>query len=140
MMSRPDWIGGEPQADLVEQRQQERHSADAQAGEKAAAYRGAEGANAKQAQLQQRIRNPPCMQQITREQRERNRQQSQDFADAQRMFTEDLQHIRQQSDAGTEEDEPHNIERMGFALRDSRADAYRPSADLKGRWVYSRRR
>ena len=29
------------------------------------------------------------------------------------MFTENLQHIRQQSDAGTKEDQPHNIKRRG---------------------------
>jgi hypothetical protein len=33
------------------------------------------------------------------------------------MFTEDLQHIRQQSDAGTEEDEADDIERVGFSSR-----------------------
>ena len=47
-----------PKANLVEQRQEKGHSADAQACEKAAAYRRAEGANAKQTQLQQRIRVP----------------------------------------------------------------------------------
>ena len=58
MISRPDWIGREAQADLVEQRQQERHAADAEAGEEAAADRRAEGADAEQAQLQQRKRSP----------------------------------------------------------------------------------
>ena len=48
MISRPGLNGRESQADLVEQRQQKRHAADAQAGEEAAAHRRAEGANAKQ--------------------------------------------------------------------------------------------
>ena len=46
----------EAQAHLVEQRQQERDAADAEAREEAAAHRGAKGADAKQRQPQQRMR------------------------------------------------------------------------------------
>ena len=54
------------------------------------------------------------MQSIARQQRDGNRQQPQDFAHAQRMFAEHLQHIRQQRDAGAEQDEADNIERIRF--------------------------
>ena len=46
-ISRPDSMARKPKAHLVEERQEERHSADAEASEKAAADRRAEGANAK---------------------------------------------------------------------------------------------
>jgi hypothetical protein len=58
MISRPDCTGVKPEADLVEQRQEKRHAADAEPGEKAAADGGAEGADAEQAQLQQRKCDP----------------------------------------------------------------------------------
>ena len=46
--------GREAKADLVKQRQEKRHAADAEPGEEAAADRGAEGANAEQTQMQER--------------------------------------------------------------------------------------
>ena len=58
------------------------------------------------------------MQQVACEQRERNDQQSEDLAHAQGMFPEYFQHVGQQGDPGTEEDEPNDIERVGvlFAI------------------------
>ena len=106
--------GREPEANLVEERKDERDSADAQAGEEAAAHRRAEGANAKQAQSQQGKRGLRRMQSIARQQQDGNRQQPQNFAHAQRMFAEYLQHIRQQRDAGAKEDEADNIEGIGL--------------------------
>ena len=104
----------EPEADLVEERKDERDSADAQAREEAAAHCRAEGANAKQAQRQQWKRGLRRMQSIACQQQDGNRQQPQDFAHAQRMFTEYLQHIRQQRDAGAKQDEADNIEGIGL--------------------------
>ena len=43
----------EPEADLVEERQEKRHAADAEPGEEAAADGRAEGADAEQIQIQQ---------------------------------------------------------------------------------------
>ena len=62
---------------------------------------------------------------IACQQQDGNRQQPQDLAHAQRMFAEYLQHIGQQRDAGAEEDEAHEIERIR-TFRDSPADADRP--------------
>ena len=97
--------GSEPQAHLIEQRKNERDSADAQAGEETAAHRRAEGANAKQAQREQWKLDLRRVQPVACQQRDGNRQQSQDFGNAQRMFAENLQHIRQQRDAGAKQNE-----------------------------------
>src|ERR1700676_1854117 len=56
------------------------------------------------------------MQQVAANQRQGNRQQSQNFACTQRMFAENLQHVRQQRDSGTKQNEPDNIERLGIFL------------------------
>jgi hypothetical protein len=55
---------------------------------------------------------------IACDQRQQQREQAEDFAEVQRMVAEYLQHVGQQSNAGTEEDEPDNVERVGalFAI------------------------
>jgi hypothetical protein len=45
------------------------------------------------------------------------RQRAEDFAEAQRMIAEYLQHVGQQSNAGTEENEPDNVERLVLCSR-----------------------
>ena len=55
MMRRPDCDRRIAQADLVEQRQQERHAADAEARDEAPGHRGAEGPDAEEAEPQQRV-------------------------------------------------------------------------------------
>ena len=54
-----------------------------------------------------------AVQGISREQRQGHSQQPSDFARAQGMFSEYLQHIGEQRDARAEEDEADKIERMG---------------------------
>ncbi len=57
------------------------------------------------------------VQSIAGQQRDGNRQQAQDFARAQRVFAEYFQHIGQQRDAGAEQDEADDIERIGSSSR-----------------------
>jgi hypothetical protein len=52
------------------------------------------------------------MDSITHEQCERARQQPGHFMRAQSVFSEDFQHIRQQSDSGAEQDKSDDIKRV----------------------------
>ena len=65
-------------------------------------------------QIQQRKCNPRRVQSIAEDERERNRQQPDNFSKRQRVLAEYLQHIRQQRHAGTEQNEPDNVERLGI--------------------------
>ncbi len=71
--ARLNWV--EAEADLLEERQDERHATDAEPGEEAAAHGRAEGADAKQTQPQQRERRSHRVQPVTHDQRDRQRQQ-----------------------------------------------------------------
>jgi len=70
----------ESEADLVEQRQEKRHAADAEPREEAAAHGRAEGTDAKQPELQQREGRACRMDPIARDQRQGERQQADDLA------------------------------------------------------------
>ncbi len=108
----PGLDGGESEPNLVEKRKQERDPADSQAREEAAADCGAERADAKQRQAQQGMRDAARVQSVTRKKERGKREQRQHFPAAQRVLAEHLEHIRQQRDAGTEQDEADNVRRM----------------------------
>src|SRR6202000_3381510 len=91
----------EHETDLVQQWQEKRNATDSETGEEASAYRGTEGANGEEIKLQQRKWEMPGMNSISRKQHDGKRQQSRDLPHAQGMFSEYLQHIRQQRNAGT---------------------------------------
>ena len=61
---RPDWNGGETEAELQQERQQERHRADAGAVDEAAEDRGAHGRDLQQREIEHRRRRAPGMQDI----------------------------------------------------------------------------
>ena len=129
-----------PKPDLVEQRKQERNAANAQPREKTAAHRRAKRADAEQAQPQQGKRRPRRAKSIAGQQQGGNRQHAQHFAPAQRVLAEHLQYIRQQSDAGTEQQQSGDIQRMRMLLAIVRQVEIDHEQARSGRSECSRRR
>src|SRR6202035_1855169 len=102
----------ESQAHLVEQRQQKGDSADPQSGEQITGDRNPKTANPHQSQPQQGMLRAQRVQAVRCEQRGGDGEQSQYLAPAQAGFAENFQHIRQQGNAGSEQYQADDVERM----------------------------
>ncbi len=114
---------GVAEAHLVEERQQERHPADAQARDEAADDGDAERPDPEQREAEQGMGRLDRVPPVRREQHERDGQEPGDLAHAQRVLAEDLEDVREERDAGTEEHEARHVER-----RDARGAVVRQMA------------
>ncbi|MNN52605.1 hypothetical protein D3C81_1673150 [compost metagenome] len=83
--------GRQAEPELIQQRQQERQAADAQARDETADHRDAEGTRFEQRQLQQGMQGAACVQHIGTEQRERDDEQDGGGCGVQIMFAKDFQ-------------------------------------------------
>ena len=101
-----------PEADLVQQRQEERHPAGAEAGHEASDHRDPKGPRAKQAQSQHRMGGLRRMVPVRHQQGHRQRQQPRHLEHAERVLAEDLQDVGQQRDTGPEQGHAGDVERI----------------------------
>ena len=85
--------------------------------EEAAADGGAKRADAEQAETQQRKRRVAALQAVASEQRERRAPSRPSISRrAQSVLAEHFEHVRQQRDAGAEQDQADDVERMRLGL------------------------
>ena len=105
----------ETQPRLIEQRQQERRAAHPQPCDEAAGHSGGKGAEFEQAKVKQRMCQPPCMEPVERQQRQRHRPRARQQGAACVMFAKHLQRPRQQRNAAAEIDQPQHI-KLGHML------------------------
>ena len=111
----------EAEADLIEQREQERDAAQPETREEAAVHGRAEGADPEQPEIEQRKRHPGGVDAVTGEQRGGERQQAQHLGPAQFVVAEYLQHVGQERDAAAEQHQARRSRADGSAVRDSPA-------------------
>ena len=104
------------EAHLLQQRQQKRDAADRNAREEAAGNRGAGGAQVEQAQLQQRIAGARGVPAVAAQQQRRQCQQPDDRQAFQAVLAEYLERIRQQRDAGAEQQQSGDVQRRRSRL------------------------
>ncbi len=103
--------GRQPEAQLVEQRQQERQPTDPEAGDESAHDRNAERAQPEQRQAQQRKRDLARVPAVSGQQAHRDQQQDPGRGRIDVVLAEDLQQPRQQRDAATEQHQADQVER-----------------------------
>ncbi len=94
---------------------------------------GAERAEAEEREAQQRVKRLRGVQAVAGEQRERDEEQADDFAGAQRVLAENFEHVGEQRDAGAEEDEADDVERIGVLFAIVGQDGDRRDRGRRGR-------
>ena len=84
-------------------------AAQPQAGEKAAVHGRTEGADPEQAEIEQREFSQHGADAIAREHRGRDREKDDDLLSRKGVVAEDLEYVRQEGYAATEQDQPQHV-------------------------------